>query len=194
MKLRLNIYFVLFITFIILVACKQIEEIPQQSETPSNTVTPIQSTPIPTESEIILESPILSSPITTPEVLVDSSSEPPIYIPQDQTPQPDTGNVQGELVISGGPATSRVLYLAKVIKAGADSMGVASLDPIRDPRAESDSAGFFVFLNVVPGQYVLGINSPAGPILINRNGKEIKAEVKPNEILDLGKIEIIPFE
>jgi hypothetical protein len=87
-----------------------------------------------------------------------------------------------------------VLYLAAIIHTGED-MEVAALDPINDPRAESDQAGQFAFLDLPPGRYALGINSPAGPILIRGgDGGEIIADVQADQIVDLGTVVIVPFD
>lgn len=195
---RLFIQFLFLFLCVVLVCCSQQAKTTQPTLGSQNTSTPVpakSNTPTP-EQKIqaeSLNSPILSSPLPSPEVM-NQVEVTIFYHDREQTPQLGKGNVEGELVINGGPATNHVLYLASVIKASEDSIGVAALDPVHDPRTESDSSGYFVFLDVPPGQYVLGINSPVGPILINRNGKEIKAQVEENDIFDLGTIEIIPFE
>ena len=104
--------------------------------------------------------------------------------------------VQGTLVLDGQPpAESHMMYLARVIKPqGDDSLGVAALDPVNDPRAEPDASGYFVFLDVPPGQYGLGIMSPSGPVLIRgEDGSEILITVQAGRSVDLGDIHIVPF-
>jgi len=136
-----------------------------------------------------LSSPVFTSPISVPE----TESKP--LLPRDLTPEPGLGTVQGVLYLNGEPATGHILYLAAVIHTEEGGVGgLAALDPIRDPRAESDGSGYFVFLNISPGRYALGINSPVGPVLINRNGREIIAEVQADQITDLAKIQIVPFD
>jgi len=87
------------------------------------------------------------------------------------------------------------MYLAAVIRPeGENTIGVAALDPVNDPRVETDASGFFVFLDVTPGQYGLGIMSPVGPVLIRgADGREIIAEVQAGQITDLGTVRIVPF-
>lgn len=98
------------------------------------------------------------------------------------------------LLVDDEPAVERVMYLASVINTGGEGMGVAELEPVTAPRAESDASGYFVFLDVVPGQYALGINSPIGAVLIRGvDGQEIIAEVQAGETLDLGTVQIVPF-
>ena len=87
------------------------------------------------------------------------------------------------------------MYLAKVIKPeGENTLGVAALDPVHDPRVESDEFGYFAFTDVEPGRYGLGIMSPGGPVLIRgEDGREILATVEAGETVSLGNVHIVPF-
>jgi len=138
-----------------------------------------------------------SSPTPTPAAPVPSPTPAlptPTLLPRNPAPKADLGNVQGLLVLDGKPAGGHTLYLAPIIHSESGGMGVAALDAVRDPRAESDASGYFVFLDVTPGRYALGIMSPVGPVLINgADGKEILAEVQAGQILDLAEITIEPF-
>jgi len=129
-------------------------------------------------------------PTLSPTVAVPT----PTLLLRDPTPKPDLGAVRGILLLNGKPAGGHVLYLATIIRLESEGMGIAALDPARDPRAESDASGYFVFLDVAPGRYALGIMSPVGPVLINgTDGKEILAEVQAGQVLDLGDVKIVPF-
>jgi hypothetical protein len=97
------------------------------------------------------------------------------------------------LSLGGEPAPGRIMYLAAIIRPEGDSIGVAALDPVNDPRVESDATGYFVFLDVEPQRYALGIMSPGGPVLIQQNGAEIIAEVQAGQVTDLGTVQIVPF-
>jgi hypothetical protein len=115
-------------------------------------------------------------------------------LPRDNTPQPDLGIVEGMLTLNGEPAAGRVMYLAAIIRPeGEEGMGVAALDPANDPRVETDATGYFVFLDVEPERYALGILSPGGPVLIQQGGAEIIAEVRAGQVTDLGTVQIVPF-
>jgi hypothetical protein len=139
-----------------------------------------QGTPEPPAAESMAESPLLPTAI-------------PILLPRDHTPPPDLGIVQGVLSLNDEPAPERTLYLAAVISSG-EGMEIAALDPVEDDRAESDASGYFVFLDVSPGRYALGINSPIGPVLIRgADGQEIVAEVQAGEVVDLGTVKIVSF-
>jgi hypothetical protein len=95
--------------------------------------------------------------------------------------------------LDGKPAAEHTLYLAPLIATG-EELEIAALDPVEDDRAESDASGIFVFVDVDPGRYALGINSPIGPVLIRgSNGDEIVAEVVAGEIVDLEAVRIVPF-
>jgi hypothetical protein len=94
----------------------------------------------------------------------------------------------------GQPAADQVLYLAKIIHPETEGMGIAALDPVNDPRAESDTSGYYVFLNVPPGRYALGILSPIGAVLIQQpTGLEIIIEVQAGQVTDVGEVQITPF-
>ena len=136
----------------------------------------------------VLESPL--SPTAAPAI---ASEEALAVSPLDLTPAPGTGLVQGLLLLEGKPAPERTLYLAPLIASG-EEMEIAALDPVEDDRAESDGSGVFVFVDVEPGRYALGINSPIGPVLIRGDdGDEIVAEVVAGEIVDLEVVRIVPF-
>ena len=138
--------------------------------------------------------PAVPEPEPTPVASPTSVMPTPTLLPRDHTPLPDSGVVHGMLLVDDEPAVERVMYLASVINTGGDGMGVAELDPVTAPRAESDASGYFVFLDVAPGQYALGINSPIGAVLIRGvDGQEIIAEVQAGETLDLGTVQIVPF-
>jgi hypothetical protein len=127
-------------------------------------------------------------------VIATPTEAPALPPPPDFTPRPGYGIVQGVLSLEGQPAPERVLYLAAIIHTGED-IEIAALDPVNDPRVESDQAGQFAFLDLPPGRYALGINSPAGPILIRGgDGDEIVAEVQADQVVDLGTVVIVPFD
>lgn len=152
---------------------------------------PLSPSPKPSQATSPLDPTLRESPLPTPEPSAEALLE------RNPTPEPETGNVQGILTMNRKPAQGRTLYLAKLIHSASGDTGiggVAALDPVNDPRAESDMSGYFVFLNVPPGKYALGTNSPIGPVLINRDGEEIYAEVEAGEVTDIGKIVIVPFD
>jgi hypothetical protein len=130
-----------------------------------------------------MESPLLPT-ATAPPAAAEAA---------DLTPAPGLGIVQGVLLLEGEPAAERTMYLAALIASG-EGMEVAALDPVEDDRAESDATGTFVFVDVEPGRYALGINSPVGPVLIRaEDGMEILAEVEAGQVVDLGEVWIVPF-
>jgi len=141
-----------------------------------------QGTPTPTLAK--------PEPVVSPTPAIPT----PTLLPRDATPQPDLGIVQGLLSMDGEPAAGRMMYLAKVIRPGGESVGMAALDPVNDPRVESDRSGYFGFLDVPPGEYALGINSPIGPVLIRgADGREIIVEVQAGQTFDLETVQIVPF-
>ena len=136
--------------------------------------------------------PTLAKP--EPAVSPTPAMPTPALLPRDVTPLPDLGIVQGLLSMDGEPAAGRMMYLAKVIRPGDESVGMAALDPVNDPRVESDRSGYFCFLDVLPGEYALGINSPIGPVLIRgADEREIVVEVRAGQTSDLETVRIVPF-
>lgn len=133
-------------------------------------------------------------PEPTPRASATPAAATPNLLPRDNTPQPGLGIVQGMLTMNGEPAAGQVMYLATIIRPeGEEGMGVAALDAANDPRVESDATGYFVFLDVEPQRYALGILSPGGPVLIQQGGAEIIAEVQAGQVTDLGTVKIVPF-
>ncbi len=136
--------------------------------------------PAPTEGPSVS---VLATPTASPTL-------PPV---EELTPKPGQGLVRGLLYLGDQPAPERVLYLASIISSGGD-VEIAALDAVSDPRTETDGAGRFVFLDIAPGRYALGINSPVGPVLIRgADGDEITAEVTADQIVDLGTVTIVSF-
>jgi hypothetical protein len=157
---------------LLLVACAQDTPEPEIEETRTVTTSPLS--PTATTGQV-------QSPVPTP-------------VSEEVTPGPDTGVVRGLLLMNGEPTSGRTLYLAGVISS-AEEMEVAALDPVNDPRAEADTSGTFVFVDVPPGRYALGIDSPVGPVLIRgEDGDEIEAIVEAGQVTDLGPVRIVPFD
>ena len=184
MTLRsLRLFFAIGVLLCFVVSCSKSTPMPPTLTTDAESPDSTSKSPLVPRA---LESPVQTAePSASGELLV-----------RDPTPEAGFGTVQGILTLNKAPAAGRVLYLAKVIHTtdkGEGIGGVAALDPTSDPATESDPSGYFVFPNVSPGRYALGINSPIGPVLINRDGNEIFAEVTAGEITDIGQVGIIPF-
>lgn len=137
--------------------------------------------------------PTPQAPKPTAEASATPAVPTPALLPHDNTPQPGLGIVEGMLTLGGEPAAGQVMYLAAIIRPEGEGMGIAALDPANDPRVESDATGYFVFLDVEPQRYALGIMSPGGPVLIQQDGAEIIAEVEAGQVIDLGTVQIVPF-
>lgn len=151
----------------------------------------------PAEGEVAQEDALHSPLSPTAEPEEGSAGEPGSsggdLVPAELTPAPDLGIVHGLLLLDGEAAPDRTLYLAALIASG-EQIEIAALDPAQDPRTDSDAAGVFVFLDMPPGRYALGINSPVGPVLIRGDdGDEIVAEVVAGGVVDLGTVRIVPF-
>lgn len=151
------------------------------------------ATPTPEDVETVPSEDVLESPLSPTAVPAAATEAVQAAVPVDLTPAPGTGLVQGVLLLDGEPAAEYTLYLAPLIASG-EEIEIAALDPVEDDRAESDVSGIFVFADVDPGRYALGINSPIGPVLIRgSDGDEIVAEVVAGETVDLEAVRIVPF-
>jgi hypothetical protein len=108
------------------------------------------------------------------------------------TSLPDMGTVTGLLIeeTNQAPLGDYVLYLAKMLKSSTEGLSVAALDATTDPRATTDMAGKFVFVNVPPESYALALLAPTGPALFKdaKTGKEVLLSVEAGETVDLGDI------
>lgn len=83
-----------------------------------------------------------------------------------------------------------VLYLAKMLETSSEGLSVAALDATTDPRAATDAAGKFTFVNVPPESYALALLTPTGAALITdaRTDKEVIFSVEAGETVDLGPV------
>jgi hypothetical protein len=144
---------------------------------------------------------IPSSPTTLPtEVPAMPTSFPPSPMPSPTpvpatpmpTSLPDMGTVTGLLVeeTTQEPLGDYVLYLAKMLKSSSEGLSVAALDATADPRAVTNAAGKFVFVNVAPESYALALLTPTGPALIKdaKTEKEVLLSVEAGETVDLGPV------
>jgi hypothetical protein len=112
------------------------------------------------------------------------------------TSLPALGTVTGFLVDEAEeqPLADYGLYLAKLLEPKGETLSVAALDATTDPRATTDGAGQFTFIDVAPGTYAVALMTPTGPALIKdaQTGKETLISVEGGETVDLGKIYIHP--
>jgi hypothetical protein len=91
---------------------------------------------------------------------------------------------------TGAPASDQTLYLARLIKGAEGELELAALDPTVAPRAKSDEQGAFIFIDVPPMTYALGLATPLGPMLVQIDGKEIVFTVEAGQTLELDSIPI----
>jgi hypothetical protein len=130
----------------------------------------------------------------TPTSLPPSPTPPPTEVPATPVPTslPTMGTVTGLLVdeTTQEPLDDYVLYLAKILKTSSEGLSVTALDATIDPRATTDGAGKFTFVNVAPESYALSLLIPTGPALIkdSRTEKEVILSVEAGETVDLGPV------
>jgi len=108
------------------------------------------------------------------------------------TSLPTMGTVTGLLIeeTTREPLDDHVLYLAKILTTSSEGLSVTALDATTDPRAITDAAGKFTFVNVPPESYALALLIPTGPALITdaKTEKEVLFSVEAGETVDLGPV------
>ncbi|MCS7220908.1 MAG: carboxypeptidase-like regulatory domain-containing protein [Anaerolineae bacterium] len=145
---------------------------PWMQAMPANPEPPEVLTPTP-DTALTWTSPI-PSPATTPSI--------------GSAPMVGTGTVSGSLDRPDGTPLRKVILYAGAIDMH-DALRLASVDPLVDPRAETDATGTFVFENLVPGEYALIAQSPFGLVLLqDANGKPIIFQLQAGQVLSLGSL------
>lgn len=147
---------------------------PTEEESPTPFTSPPQKTEIP-------------SPMMTPEP--DSGLQAP-------TPSPGLGVVTGRVVAvspAGRAFLAGDIYLAPMIHTeGETSMPFIRLKPDEDPKATlRNEENEFAVVDVPPGEYGVIIHTPVSDYVVpGGEGEALIIEVKEDEILDLGVIEL----
>lgn len=147
---------------------------PLMQAMPSNPMLPGALTPTP-DTVLTWTSPI-SPPATAFAV--------------DSAPMMGAGTVSGRLDrLDGTPLRKITLYAGAIDTHNA--FRLASVDPLVDPRAETDAAGTFVFENLGPGEYALVAQSPFGLVLLrDASGSPITFQLQAGQIISLGSLAV----
>jgi hypothetical protein len=140
--------------------------------------------------------PVPSSPTALPTDVpvthMPTSTPPPPTATPLPTSLPTNGTVSGFLIeeTTQESLSDCVLYLAKILKTSSEGLSVTALDATTDPRAITDVAGKFTFVNVPPESYALALLTPTGPALIKeaKTEKEVLLSVEAGETVDLGPV------
>jgi hypothetical protein len=136
------------------------------------------------------------SPIVTPL----AGKVAPSSTPQVPDPEKGKGTIVGVLYDQrqGKPYAGQSIYLGKVneLKSadGSKPIPFVELNVKVDPHADTDANGHFVIQDVAPGRYALAVWRPdLQQRLLHDAAKNISiaVEVKPDEISDLGTLQII---
>ena len=121
----------------------------------------------------------------------DQPTAQPVSLPTDLTPKEGLCTVKGKLVTTDGKPYIIDLYLANFLK-GSDETApeMLTFSENTSPHAIQDPAtGEFVFIDVQPGRYGVGVSSPAGSLIIaGKDGEFLSFEVQSGEIHDLGEV------
>ncbi|MBC8217942.1 MAG: hypothetical protein H8E73_05700 [Planctomycetes bacterium] len=128
--------------------------------------------------------------------VVENILEPAVQSAQSPVPTPDhqTSVITGRLVTSDRKPYLGGLYLAEVIRANeTDAPPLIAFSQESAPHADQNQDGYFVFSQVIPGEYALTLSNPAGQIILKDTGTNTPLifTAKAGEKLDFGEI-IIP--
>lgn len=127
------------------------------------------------------------APKTTP---VQTEQKTSLQIP---TPGQESGVISGQILDSAtGKPFERNFFLSKNLTADHPELPpLISFSYDSNPRAAQDDAGYFVFKDVPPGEYVLVLWSPADMQFVMEKGTEtpLPIKVEAGKALDLGLIQ-----
>jgi hypothetical protein len=108
------------------------------------------------------------------------------------TPGPESGVVSGQILDSAtGKPLERNFFLSKNLTLDHPELPpLISFSYDSNPRAAQDDAGYFVFKDVPPGEYVLVLWSPADLQFVMEKGTDnpFSIKVEAGNALDLGLI------
>ena len=163
---KLVLSFLALFIAILLTACTDVPPTVQPQ------VSPVQS---PENASASL--PTQASPLATPA-------------PTDAPVQPGTGVLKAEIHrFDGSPIKGVIVYAALIEDRG--GMRLSAVDPLLDPRAETDGNGQFVIKNLKPGDYALATQSPVGIIMPhNTQGATVTYQVEADKTTDLGRVDV----
>jgi hypothetical protein len=194
MKIRYKNLCVLLIAFLVLQGCTDNRSgtNPSPAQPPSSTSvsTTSSSYPASTDQESISQSYPNPEPIIDDEPVVVEAIEIPLDLP---APESGYGTIGGVIVNEGTnqPPPESLLYIAPLLYTD-QGLPIVSLDRQNDPVAVLPPQGLFVFENIEPGEYSLVFFTPDYSFLIEdqSSGDSLILTVSPNQVIDLGLIEL----
>lgn len=133
---------------------------------------------------------IFSSPTTWESPLPAPPIESPLALPSPTSGVSVIGGVVVDVQTQRAPLEG-IVYLAKVVSLDT-GQPVVRLDRHGAPSAVPTEKGEFIFPEVEPGDYGVVLWTPDVSFLLEnpRDGKSLILTVGPDEILDLGRIEV----
>ena len=152
--------------------------------------------PYPAPTDLVVDDGYPGPQFITPPAIPNPSSgnliDGPLDIP---TPSPGFGIVHGTVIAASKSSKIYLtgdIYLAPVIYSdGSVSVPFLRLDTQNDPKADlRNTNGDFAFLDVPPGEYGIIIHGLVSDYIVPDHNEFLIIEVKSDETLDLGVIEI----
>lgn len=186
---RIILVFYLIIIFIIIASCSR-----------------VQPTTAPTSIPEVIPSPTLLDKATStlasgypepviPAPTVDLGYPAPIeqIVTPLQTPTQDQskGSLKGRLLLNDQPVNDVILSLAEVIRDSSGREMVVSYDPSSSPTTNTDSQGYFIFINISPNKYGLILDTIIKSYLIHypdEEDKQILVIIEKGKEVDLGTL------
>jgi len=136
-------------------------------------------------------SPLFEDPY---DQTLPKSESTPFVVP---TPEQDTGVVTGQLSYSGtdDPVMNNTLYLGFKIYLTPGPDYTYGFTQHGSPRVTTDDEGRFAIGGITPGAYIVLLWSLSGTSMAHypESSQELEINVEAGKVLDLGRIEVIPF-
>jgi hypothetical protein len=200
---RIKFILTLVVISIITTACTEVQPsttpIPEKNSSPTlvdEAFSPISGYPYPEPAisvptiDLGYPEPVISVP--TFDLGYPAPVEPIVTPSITPTQDQSKGSLKGRLLLNNQPVSDVILSLAEVIRDSSGREMVVSYDPSSSPTTNTDSQGYFVFVNILPSKYGLILDTVIKSYLLHYPEEEdtqILVTVDKGQELDLGDLD-----
>ena len=107
------------------------------------------------------------------------------------TPQTNTGVIHGKLLSldSNKPVEFSKIVLASKVYIDPENHFFISIKENTSPQTISSESGYFIIINIPPGEYLLVLTTPSNTFpVVDDNSEEINLSITGGELIDLGEL------